>query len=213
MKNPFKAVMIKIFTGFLVLFIFYGFAFSVTLKWGSVAESDVQGYLIYYGTKQGNYTGVIDVGDVSEYNVTDIEEGKTYYFAVSSYDTWGNVSDLSPEIKWTGGQTSKPTGVDEDGKIQPENFALNQNFPNPFNPMTTISYTLKRPGEVRLTIYNIYGQTVRTLVNEYSQRTGEKREVVWNGKDEGGNIVTSGVYLYSLIVNGEIETKRMIFNK
>ncbi|MCD6115977.1 T9SS type A sorting domain-containing protein [bacterium] len=213
MKNPLKAGMIKIFTGFLVLFIFYGFAFSVTLNWGSVTEPDVQGYLIYYGTEQGNYTDVIDVGDVSEYDVIDIEEGKTYYFAVASYDSWGNVSELSPEIKWISGQASKPTGIDEDGKIQPENFALSQNFPNPFNPMTTISYTLKRPGEVRLTVYNIYGQTVKTLVNEYSQSAGEKREVVWNGKDENGNSVTSGVYLYSLIVNGEIETKRMIFNK
>jgi len=213
MRNRFKTGLIEILTGFMAIFIFYGSSLPVTLEWSSVNDEEVKGYLIYYGTESGNYTGVIDVGNVSQYDVTDIEEGETYYFAVSSYDSWGNVSELSPEIKWINGQTSKTTGVDDYDEGRPGNFILNQNYPNPFNPSTTISYTITKPGEVRLIIYNIYGQTVRTLVDEYSQSTYEKREVVWNGRDENGNVVTSGVYLYSLVVNGEVETKRMIFNK
>jgi hypothetical protein len=76
----------------------------------------------------------------------------------------------------------------------PATFALMQNFPNPFNPSTTIHYELPVPGMVTMKIYNILGQEIRTLVNEV-QNAGS-HAVIWNSQNDAGHIVASGVYLY-----------------
>ncbi len=70
-------------------------------------------------------------------------------------------------------------------------------YPNPFNPSLTISYTLKEPSEITLQIYNVLGQTVRTLVSGQYHDPGNY-SVQWNGQDERGRDVASGVYLYVL---------------
>lgn len=75
-------------------------------------------------------------------------------------------------------------------------YELGQNYPNPFNPSTTISFALPQAGEVNLTIYNIYGQLVRQLVA--GQMTTGRHSVIWNGKNERGQQVASGMYLYVL---------------
>ena len=78
----------------------------------------------------------------------------------------------------------------------PTSFALNQNFPNPFNPETTISYDLADGGRVELEIYNVMGQMMNQLVSE-EQAAGRYR-VVWDGSDAVGRNVASGVYFYRL---------------
>ncbi|TDI87314.1 MAG: T9SS type A sorting domain-containing protein [Caldithrix sp.] len=97
----------------------------------------------------------------------------------------------------------------------PEAFALNQNFPNPFNPSTTINYQISTAAlkdalatETTLTIFNILGARVLTLVNE-EQGTGFY-SVVWNGKDSDGLQVPSGVYIYQLTAGSFKETKKML---
>lgn len=81
-------------------------------------------------------------------------------------------------------------------KALPTEFALNQNFPNPFNPETTIAYDLADGGRVELSIYNVMGQQVKQLVSE-EQSAGRYR-VVWDGSDAIGRSVASGVYFYRL---------------
>ena len=81
-------------------------------------------------------------------------------------------------------------------KAIPTAFALNQNFPNPFNPETTISYDLADGGRVELEIYNVMGQMVKQLVGE-EQSAGRYR-VVWDGSNSIGRSVASGVYFYRL---------------
>lgn len=88
-----------------------------------------------------------------------------------------------------------PTSINGPGVV-PATFALNQNYPNPFNPSTKISYDLSAPGIVTLKVFNILGQEVATLVNGYS--AAGAFEVEWNGKDNVGRSVASGVYLYRL---------------
>ena len=78
----------------------------------------------------------------------------------------------------------------------PTNFALEPNYPNPFNPQTTIRYQLPESAKVRLVIYDILGQEVRTLLDEV-QRSGYHR-VIWDGRSDVGYEVASGVYFYRL---------------
>ena len=90
----------------------------------------------------------------------------------------------------------------------PGEYALQQSYPNPFNPITTIRYQLPEPSDVNLTIYDLLGQEVKVLVSEM-QPEGWYR-VRWDGRDEAGRLVSSGVYLYRLSVEEEfLQTKKM----
>ncbi len=85
----------------------------------------------------------------------------------------------------------------------PSGFALRQNYPNPFNPVTTIEYQLPQPGQVRLSVYNLLGQKIRTLVEE-RQSPGVYR-AKWDGRNETGQRrVASGIYIYELRIDGRI---------
>jgi hypothetical protein len=93
----------------------------------------------------------------------------------------------------------------------PRSFELKQNYPNPFNPTTTIMYSLEKNGAVRLNIYNINGKLVRTLVNGH-QVMGY-HHVVWDGNDNNGHRVSSGIYFYSLEANSQKVVKKMTMIK
>ena len=93
----------------------------------------------------------------------------------------------------------------------PPAFHLHQNHPNPFNPSTAISYELETAAHVQLAIYDVHGVLVRTLVDGPRFPGGET--VSWNGTDDGGNAVATGVYFYRLEVAGQAETRRMVLLK
>ncbi len=100
------------------------------------------------------------------------------------------------------------SGVNEDVQIIPETFALKQNYPNPFNPETRIEYSVAMSEHILLQIFNQRGQLIRTLVNEV-QSPGSYMKI-WDGKDDLGNNVASGIYLYRLQAGKFSETKKMI---
>jgi len=86
------------------------------------------------------------------------------------------------------------------------------NYPNPFNPNTTINFSIPTESNVNITVYNIKGQTVKMLTNENYSRGNH--QVNWHGKDSYDNSVTSGVYFYKLSVDGkEKDIKRMLLLK
>ncbi len=87
-------------------------------------------------------------------------------------------------------------------------YELKQNYPNPFNPTTTIAFTLPFSERVRLEIFNILGQKVRTLIN--TQMDYGKHQVVWDGKNQQGMVVPSGIYIYRLKTDHFNATKRMV---
>lgn len=89
----------------------------------------------------------------------------------------------------------------------PEGFELLQNYPNPFNPQTEIAYTLPEGSNVKLEIYNVLGQKVKVLADEY-QSAGTKK-VVWDGRNENGEKVSSGIYFYRLDAGNYVQTKKM----
>ena len=88
---------------------------------------------------------------------------------------------------------------------------LHANYPNPFNPQTKISFSLVKAGEAELTVYNIKGQKVKTLVNDYIE-AGE-HSVIWNGKDNDGKDVSSGVYFYRLKTIDTVQNRKMLLLK
>ncbi len=89
----------------------------------------------------------------------------------------------------------------------PEGFELHQNYPNPFNPSTTISFSLPEAQEVTLEVYNVQGQLVATLINDYL--SAGSHSVEWNSTDDGGATVASGIYFYRLTAGELTSTKKM----
>jgi len=89
----------------------------------------------------------------------------------------------------------------------PTAFALGQNYPNPFNPTTNIQYDIPKASDVKIVIYNILGQPVRTLVNE--RKEAAKYNVVWDGKNDQGITVATGTYIYQIHAGEFSATKKM----
>ena len=109
---------------------------------------------------------------------------------------FNNVSGLAYSL--TGG----PSGIknETDDNSVPKEYTLSQNYPNPFNPSTSIEFSILVDSDVTLTIYNLLGQAVTELVNE--EISSGSYSVVWNGTDENGFQVSSGVYLYKMQATG-----------
>lgn len=103
------------------------------------------------------------------------------------------------------------TSVDEPETRGPTSFRLMQNYPNPFNPATTIVYDLPADGLVELRVYNLRGQAVRTLVNQ-AQAAGAQT-VVWDGRDNLGRLVGSGIYMYTLEARDQTILRKMLLIK
>ena len=99
----------------------------------------------------------------------------------------------------------------EDNKITPSEFALSQNYPNPFNPSTEISFSIDQALDINLSIYNMLGQKVRTIA-EGAKNAGT-HIVQWNGIDDLGKSVSTGIYLYRLTSGSNSITKKMAFMK
>ncbi|MBN2104688.1 T9SS type A sorting domain-containing protein [bacterium] len=101
--------------------------------------------------------------------------------------------------------------VNDNPAALPQEFVLNQNYPNPFNPATTISYRLAKSSDVVLDVYTQNGQKVRTLVKE---RLGSGfQSVNWDGRDDAGKQLSSGIYLYRLQVGNQVQTRKLMLMK
>jgi len=93
----------------------------------------------------------------------------------------------------------------------PKEVVLEQNYPNPFNPTTQIRFYLPSEANVALTVYNVAGQEVRTLANDMLP-VGE-HVVTWDGRDNVGNTVSTGVYFYKLISGNTTHIRKMVMLK
>ncbi|MFQ5651091.1 MAG: FlgD immunoglobulin-like domain containing protein [bacterium] len=108
-------------------------------------------------------------------------------------------------------ESSPTTGISDAPAGVPAAFALSQNYPNPFNPETIISYQVREASQVRLTIFNLLGQSVRQLVSERVQ--SGQHQVVWDGMNDSGRPVPSGVYVYRLQTGEVTQSRKMILLK
>ncbi|NOR75226.1 MAG: T9SS type A sorting domain-containing protein [Draconibacterium sp.] len=103
------------------------------------------------------------------------------------------------------------TAVDDDVSEIPKAYKLLPNYPNPFNPTTTIQYNVPQESKVTLQVFNVMGVLVNTLVDDV-QSAGQN-SVMWNGRNNSGQKVSSGVYLYTLTAEGFLQTRTMILLK
>ena len=105
----------------------------------------------------------------------------------------------------------KNTSLSIKNKMKPELFTLGSNYPNPFNPKTNIVYELSKSSFVNISIFDIEGNKVRTLLNRF-QSEGYKT-VLWDGKNDNNVRVAAGMYLYTLSVEGMIQSRKMVMIK
>jgi hypothetical protein len=145
-------------------------------------------------------------------------EEMTYPYAANTYvywdfeETWGEDIDFQmnngyPFLL----DVTVPTSTDD--IALPGNILSSMNYPNPFNPETTIAFDLPESGNVRLDIYNIRGQKVTTLINK--ELNAGNHQFIWNGKNQQGNTMPSGVYLYRVDADGGryTSTRKMLLLK
>ena len=100
-------------------------------------------------------------------------------------------------------------GVDNDGL--PTSYMIHQNYPNPFNPVTTLRYDLPEDALVNITIYDMMGRQLSTLVS--SQQSAGYKSVQWNATNDAGSLVSAGLYLYMIQAGDFKQTKKMILLK
>lgn len=176
---------------------------GLQLTWDQNGEGDLAGYNVYRGTTAGFVPGPGSrIVSTSTAAVFDDEWSwkVEYWYKVGAVDVNGNegeYAELSPDMI---------TG--DDPMPVPDATFLSQNFPNPFNPSTTIGFGLKEQGYVSLRIYDAAGKLVTTLVDE--TRSAGQYTSDWNGLGTDGRTVASGVYFYRLIAGEFEETRKMI---
>jgi hypothetical protein len=176
---------------------------NIIISWIIPANRDIVSYNIYRNT------GLI-AEDVmtTPYEDIDVPTGNYTYNVTTIYDG-GWESEISNNAFVI------HTHTDVTDLPKPEVTELTGNYPNPFNPTTTISFSLKEAGFVSINIYNMKGQLVKTLVNE--NLDAAYHNVVWNGKDNRNKTASSGIYFYKMVSEGNIgrytSTKKMILMK
>ncbi len=108
--------------------------------------------------------------------------------------------------------TGTLVGIDDRVSSEiPKAFSLYPCYPNPFNPATTITYDVAKAAKVRLTVYNVLGQEIRTLVN--ARKNAGKFQVVWDGRDNAGHAVASGIYMYRIEAGSYVKSMKMMLMK
>ena len=173
---------------------------AVRLEWELYADEPLAGFNIYRREGQDGYAatlnkdGLIAEADRS-FDDTDVEAGRDYYYALGV---------ARPD----GSEVRSPFA---EVRTIVYTFSLDNNYPNPFNPRTVIQYTLARAAIVDLSIYNCRGQWIVRLDN--GRRSAGPNSASWDGRDNYGNIVSTGVYFYRLVAGDEVLTRKMVLLK
>ena len=148
-----------------------------------------------------------------------IEAGQTVIYSLN-YISGNSVNEIHTNMQITTNDPLHPIVTipvnlsplaNDDNVNIPYVTALQKNYPNPFNPETTIHYSLREAGPVKIEVYNIKGQLVRYLVNEL--KNAGNYTVIWNGKDEQGKNVSSGIYFYRMQTKNYSATQKMMLMK
>jgi hypothetical protein len=197
----------------------------VELNWDANTEADLYKYKIYRASNYSStppasgynliatlnaYSGGNPVTSYIDEEVFAYPSSWWVHYKIRAVDLEGNHSSYS-DIASYNAVLFRITVKNEEGKIIISDYSLNQNFPNPFNPATTIQFGLRDSGPVELSVYNLSGQKISTLVNGYLEEG--VYQVTWDGKDARGKTVSSGIYIYQLKAGKKRITKKMLLAK
>jgi hypothetical protein len=203
------------FTFFILFFAATSLAFprSITLKWNPV-DDEILNYRIYWGTSSGNYGASRDVGDRTEYSVTNLQDNVKYYFTVTAIDFWGNESGYSNEVVTSGEdnpnvdpEPDPDPDPDDPDPTMPTAYKLAMNYPNPFNSGTSFDFNLPEDNEIEISIYNAVGQKIAVL--EQGEFAAGYHQTRWDGLDMYNQAVASGSY-FCIFQAGHIRLTRAI---
>ena len=131
-----------------------------------------------------------------------------YGFAVRPILVEGGSAMMFKSGRMTGGLKDPETGEQTPSQAVPTATALRPAMPNPFNPQTTLSFSLMEGAMVDLAVFSLRGERVRQLVSE--SRSAGEHSVVWNGRDQSGAALPSGVYLARFSAGGVVMTQRLV---
>ena len=187
----------------------------VSIKWTTQSETALAGYYLYRGTTNDlsaaeQITLLIVPANLShgasyEFIDREIQSGTTYYYWLQSMEMNGS-SDFHGPVSVT---------VNEGGNITPpaiitETRLLNA-YPNPFNPTTTLCYTLKERGQVKIEIYNVRGQLIRSFMPAPQDKG--YYQIIWDGKDLNGTQASSGAYYVRMTCGKYVSSQRIVLMK
>lgn len=183
---------------------------GVTLSWTrstNPVDNDLEKYVIYRGTTAGftpNPASPYATAKDVSYLDGGVTTGSTYYYKIGAVDKAGNAGPYSTEISLKVTSVQLLSGL-------PTEFALDQNYPNPFNPSTQIKFALPNESKVSLNIYSVSGELIRTLVN--ADMAAGFYAVTWNGLNNTGQSVSTGVYLFRVQAGSYVSSKKMMLVK
>jgi len=198
----------------------YGFTGTINydhtiLNYDTLLLSDyLEGYLIAFNE--------LSPGEIKIAASGNNPDGETGVFATMVFyvtDAFTEETSISiTDLTWNEGEMIEVAaemtityGLGIDGVAIPDVFALHQNYPNPFNPITRINYDLPEDALVNITIYDMMGRQVKTLIN--SEQTAGYRNIRWNATNNTGSPVSAGIYLYMIQAGDFRQTRKMVLLK
>ena len=219
-----------------------GSRFLSFLVYLMLAESVIAHVVLDYPTGGESFVFGETVNIQWHISISHPQENWDLYFSSDSGVTWEaiklNMNVLQLNYQWTVPETvtdkariridmdntgtdysdrsgvfiiQNPLNLDRLQEETPKTFSLYANYPNPFNPTTTISYELSVTSHIELTIYNQLGQEIRTLVSR--QQQANYYQIQWDGRDNAGKQVVSGIYVYRLTGDSFSQSRKMVLLK
>jgi hypothetical protein len=181
---------------------------SILLEWDAVPLADLAGYRVHFDTEDTRvpYEDSVDVGNATTFVLEGLVSGTKYYVAVVSYDNGGNRSWYSASDSAT---AEISTGTETSTMSMAYHFG--PNTPNPFNPTTTIRFSVPVAGPISVTVHDIAGRRVATIATGIRQ-PGE-HTAVWDGRDDSGREAPSGIYFARLHAGEYGAVRKMVLLK
>jgi hypothetical protein len=178
--------------------------FTRRIQYLMSGANNVVGQEFKFGIGGGDNEG--GTGGFGNNHIENIDDTQSTFTIASQF---GSINPIFYDA-WNFDTRGPATGIDQRDQL-PLSFALDQNYPNPFNPSTQIRYQLAKSVKVSLTVYNLLGEKIATLVE--NDQTAGSYTITWNGTDNSGKFVGSGVYFYRIEAGDFVQTQKMILVK
>ncbi len=188
----------------------------VQLTWSTASETEMNGFNVFRNSRNEEINAELvnssiirsnNVASGSEYNFCDIDvdHSSTYYYWLESVSLNGSSNIYGPVCVTISEEKDKETPQEF------TNLGIKGIYPNPFNPETNIDYSVKEDTPVVISVFNLKGQKVKSLVDKTVSAGDHK--IIWQGDSDSGSSVSSGVYFVKMITGNHIETRKIVLMK